>query len=198
MSQTWAHIKNKLSFWDDMYKSGHHQKTWNLESASTELISLLMALQLPSGSRCLDVGCGAGADIKYLAEEGFSVTGIDFSSVAINLAKARLRKFKVDLLVGDILTTKFKKPFDLITDRGCFHHIARGKRILYAETINNSLKSGGYLFLRGCRIDGDMWIPIILNELKILFPYFNVLGFSSFRYEAPVSIPGAIALLQKA
>lgn len=199
MSHTWANVENKLSFWDHMYKSGHYQKTWNLESPSTELISLLIALQLPLNSRCLDVGCGAGFDLEYLLQQGFSVTGIDISPVAIDLIRARIKKRKVELLVGDILTTSFKEPFDFITDRGCFHHIANNKRPLYAQTISNALKSGGYLFLRGCRVSGGMWIPLILNELNLLFPskHFKNLGFIPFKYEAPVSIPGAIALFRK-
>lgn len=47
----------------------------------------LVAL-LRQGSSVLDIGCGAGVPVdKYLADEGFKVTGIDISKKQIELAK---------------------------------------------------------------------------------------------------------------
>jgi len=202
MSAEWAQVKNKISFWDDMYKSGHYQKSWNLQFPSTELISIVMALELPKKSRFLDVGCGAGFDLEYLSEQGFSVTGIDISSVAIDLIRRRVKELKAELLVGDIITASFNKPFDFVTDRGCFHHIVNDERPLYAKTISHALKPGGYLFLRGCCVSDDIrqpWVPLISDEINLLFPskHFKNLGFIPFRYEAPISIPGAMVLLRK-
>ena len=40
--------------------------------------------------RALDVGTGEGRNAVWLAEQGWSVTGVDFSSVGLDKARARL------------------------------------------------------------------------------------------------------------
>ncbi len=45
--------------------------------------------QLPPRSRALDLGCGTGANLRYLASHGFEVTGVDFSTVALRVAHQR-------------------------------------------------------------------------------------------------------------
>lgn len=40
--------------------------------------------------RILEVGCGPGANLWFMAREGFSVYGVDGSQTAIALAKSRL------------------------------------------------------------------------------------------------------------
>jgi SAM-dependent methyltransferase len=37
----------------------------------------------------IDLGCGTGANVVFLAERGFDVTGVDFSPVALGRARAR-------------------------------------------------------------------------------------------------------------
>ena len=202
MSNTWADVESKASFWDDMYNSGNYKKTWSLEFPSPELISVLMALNMPEDTQCLDVGCGSGADLEHLVEKGFDVTGIDISPAAINLTQKRIdiKKLSARLLVGDILKMSLGDgKFDFITDRGCFHHIANEKRTIYADTIGDAIKSGGYLLLRGCRVTGSMWIPLVLDEINLLFPpkRFKNLGFTPFIYDAPISIQGAMTLIRR-
>ena len=41
--------------------------------------------------RILEIGCGPGANIWYMAREGFDVYGIDGSSIAIERARTRLK-----------------------------------------------------------------------------------------------------------
>ena len=42
---------------------------------------------LPPKCRLLDIGCGPGVDAKYFVEHGSQVTGIDYSSEMIRIAK---------------------------------------------------------------------------------------------------------------
>jgi ubiquinone/menaquinone biosynthesis C-methylase UbiE len=53
--------------------------------------------------KLLEIGCGPGANIWFMAREGFSVAGIDGSPTAIGLATARLasESLAADLRVGD-------------------------------------------------------------------------------------------------
>ena len=36
--------------------------------------------------RAIDLGCGTGANVRYLAQHGFEATGVDFSPVALRSA----------------------------------------------------------------------------------------------------------------
>lgn len=68
--------------------------------------------------RALDVGCGEGADAIWLARNGWAVTAIDVSEVAVNRARdaARLAGAAVELIRGDALRTSFPaSSFDLVS-----------------------------------------------------------------------------------
>lgn len=54
----------------------------------------------------LEVGCGPGANIWFMAREGFNVSGIDGSETAIMKAEERLQKdaLEAQLVVGDIIS----------------------------------------------------------------------------------------------
>jgi SAM-dependent methyltransferase len=73
----------------------------------------------------VDLGCGTGANVAYLAARGFRVTGLDFSVVA--LAKARVRVAeagvtdRVSLLEADLTDEPLPLAggtFDLLLDFG--------------------------------------------------------------------------------
>ena len=53
--------------------------------------------------RLLEIGCGPGANVWFMAREGFSVAGIDSSASAIRKAKERLSNegLEADLRVGN-------------------------------------------------------------------------------------------------
>lgn len=61
----------------------HHDDT----EARKFIDKLLQVLSLPPGARVLDLACGKGRHARYLAKQGFEVTGLDIS--ASNIAYAR-------------------------------------------------------------------------------------------------------------
>jgi len=71
-----------------------------------------------SPGRALDVGCGEGADATWLAQRGWTVTGIDISEVAVSRARAAadLAGATVEWVSGDALQTPFPaSSFDLVS-----------------------------------------------------------------------------------
>lgn len=56
--------------------------------------------------RLLEIGCGPGANVWFMAREGFRVSGIDGSPTAIRKAQQRLAKEELiaDLHVGDFVS----------------------------------------------------------------------------------------------
>ncbi len=67
--------------------------------------------------RALDLACGEGRNAIWLAERGWRVTAIDFSSVAVNRARclAAERGVTVDFAVGDVLEAPLEQAaYDLV------------------------------------------------------------------------------------
>ena len=66
--------------------------------------------------RALDLGCGSGGNAVQLASDEWSVTGVDWSPKAIELAERRASEACVDveLVVGDLTTWEANEPFDLV------------------------------------------------------------------------------------
>ncbi|HEX4219992.1 MAG TPA: class I SAM-dependent methyltransferase [Acidimicrobiales bacterium] len=68
--------------------------------------------------RALDIGCGEGADAIWLAQQGWAVTAIDISEVAVSraLAAAAVAGVTVEWLRGDVLRTPLPAgSFDLVS-----------------------------------------------------------------------------------
>jgi len=87
---SYDHVERHLKSWDDVFAS----RAWG-RYPPIELVRY-MARQFgahadKSSIRVLDIGCGPGANLWFLAREGFSVSGIDGSPTAIEQAKERLQ-----------------------------------------------------------------------------------------------------------
>jgi thioredoxin reductase/SAM-dependent methyltransferase len=67
------------AFWEEFY--GGDRKPWS-GRPNQALVDELTDRRVPVG-RALDLGCGAGADAIWLAEQGWQVTGLDISAAAL-------------------------------------------------------------------------------------------------------------------
>jgi ubiquinone/menaquinone biosynthesis C-methylase UbiE len=102
----------------------------------------------PAG-RAIDLGCGTGTNIITLAKTGWQVTGIDFASRAIQIAKRKLKKenIKAKLLTGDITNFKVDSQFDLALDIGCFHSLEN--KADYLTQLDKILAPNGFWLMYG-------------------------------------------------
>jgi tellurite methyltransferase len=79
---------------------------------------------LPRG-RALDVACGAGRNVLFLAELGLAVTGVDVSPVGLELARraARARGLDATLVEADLTRDPLPAgPYDVVL---CNHYLER-------------------------------------------------------------------------
>jgi cyclopropane fatty-acyl-phospholipid synthase-like methyltransferase len=103
--------------------------------------------------KALDLGCGDGRHAFFLAEEGFHVTAVDFSPVAINKLGSISRVKKLDQVLelhhSDARDFKYpKNSFDLVAAVTLFDHLTKADvRPLFAK-VAASLKRGGVLFMK--------------------------------------------------
>lgn len=101
----------------------------------------------------LEVGCGPGPNMWYLAREGFTVYGIDFAPKAIELAQKRLDNecagWKGQLIVGDMMSLPFQnESFDAVVDSEAIYcnNLERSKKIY--DEVYRVLKPKGRFFIR--------------------------------------------------
>ncbi len=69
-----------------------------------------------SPGRALEIACGAGANAIWLAQQGWSVTAVDYSKTAIERARALAveKGVNIDFLVADATTYQPQGTYDLV------------------------------------------------------------------------------------
>jgi SAM-dependent methyltransferase len=136
--------------WDAFFRNYEYRKY-----PSEDLIRFVAQSFYPAPDRrqvrILDVGCGPGGNAWYLAREGFAVSCIDRSEVAIERTRQRMREedLTAEFRLGDLVEiADLYEPesFDAAVDVMSIQHnrIAAVRRIL--DGIWQVLKPGGKMF----------------------------------------------------
>jgi ubiquinone/menaquinone biosynthesis C-methylase UbiE len=142
---------------------------WDIGHPQPEIVRLEETGEI-TGS-VLDVGCGTGEHVLYLAGRGFDVIGVDSAPTAIKKAraKAKQRGLKARFVLGDALKLSFpKQQFHTVIDMGLFHVFHDNERTPYREGLERVLHPGGTYFLM-CfseREPGD-WGPRRVTQAEI-------------------------------
>jgi SAM-dependent methyltransferase len=122
---------------------------WHLSQLSPELRAALDEMWLVPPGQVLDLGCGLGTELAFMAHRGFTAIGVDLSPVA--LARARAYCPDVRFVQADVLNLPFTSgTFDVLLDRGCFHYVPLHSREQYEQEAHRMLRPGGHLLLRAC------------------------------------------------
>jgi SAM-dependent methyltransferase len=96
--------------------------------------------------RALDVGCGEGADAIWLAQEGWTVTAIDVSEVAICRAREASDRagVSVEWVCGDVLQTPFAGgSFELVSMQ--YPALPKAAGEASVRTLLDAVRPGGVL-----------------------------------------------------
>jgi ubiquinone/menaquinone biosynthesis C-methylase UbiE len=106
----------------------------------------IMLRILPKGSTILDAGCGPGRDTEYFLNNGYNVTGIDYSEGMI--AEARRRVPEGDFQQMDMLELEFRADyFDAIWACASLLHLKKDDAKKAVQGFSGVLKHGGILFV---------------------------------------------------
>lgn len=114
---------------------------------------ILKKLNLKSGQKLLDIGCGWGELIISAAKQyGVNALGITLSKEQFEKVKYRIKENnlegKVDVKLADYRElVKNKETFDRIVSVGMIEHVGRKNLSTYMESVNSMLKEGGVSLL---------------------------------------------------
>lgn len=116
-----------------------------------ELVQLVTDGTLPPGA-AIDLGCGVGDNAVFLAQHGFTVTGVDFAPAAIRRARTKAAEaaVAVDFTVDDLTDLRgIEGPFDLLVDYGTLDDLGGRARDAYVRQVT-ALTRPGSRFLLWC------------------------------------------------
>jgi threonine dehydrogenase-like Zn-dependent dehydrogenase len=103
---------------------------------------------MPSG-RVAVIGAGTTPLVGVLAAEGFGVTAIDISTVAIEALRSRCEvTAATTFVVADACEVRLDPPVDTWHDRAVFHFLVdAAERDAYVAAVRASVAVGGHVVL---------------------------------------------------
>ncbi|MGD8505089.1 MAG: methyltransferase domain-containing protein [Candidatus Bathyarchaeota archaeon] len=125
------------------------RKDYTPENPDEIVVDFAAILERRETRRILDLGCGAGRHVIYLAKQGFQTCGADISETGLKLTNKRLssRKLEAEIVKCDMKSTPFVNScFDaVICMKAIYHQKLNGIQMTISE-VNRVLKTNG-LFL---------------------------------------------------
>jgi len=194
--------------WDS--RVPHHEKGYDLDRfLDPSHLSETVRFDLPrlgdvSGKKTVHLQCHIGTDTLSLHRLGAEVTGLDFSTPALEVARRLAREIgaDTDFVEADVYSAFDVLPrqaFDLVyTGIGALCWLPSAKR--WAEIVAGLLKPGGELFIReGHPMLWSLCDPRPDGLVTVDHPYFETLGedfveqFSYVAHDEPLGSPSMVS-----
>lgn len=143
--QDWPQVA-PAEYWENRYAES--DRMW---SGRVNTVLADVAASLPAGS-ALDLGCGEGADVIWLAKHGWRATGIDISSTAIARATeaaraAGLSTDQAKFLAADLSAlTPDAQQYDLVS-ASFLHSPVELSRTEVLRRASDMVAPNGYLLI---------------------------------------------------
>ena len=129
-----------------------------IASGPEQLQRILEKPYVPQSGRALELGCGEGHLCRLLSAQGFDVTGVDVSKIAIDWAMQKPSDTSVDYVHGDLCQPGVLEGqrFDLIVDGNCLHCIIGDDRVVFLRNVYRLLADNGIFFVSSlCTRDAE-------------------------------------------
>ena len=155
-------------YWDEIQK-----KVRNYEVESQFFHKIFERERVNS---VLDIGCGTGTHLIYLAELGYECTGIDNSPDMLEVARKKAEKMglKIVFIESDMRDIRLEKKYDAIISMYaiCQPDIEDIKKIL--TSINRTLKDHGVLIFNVMSMEGLPYKPDLSTQNNIPRIFLNM------------------------
>jgi cyclopropane fatty-acyl-phospholipid synthase-like methyltransferase len=125
---------------------------WDTGITPPEVVAAFAEGDIPPGA-ALDLGCGTGTNVIYMAQQGRPAMGVDFVPRAIAMAIEKARQAGVAaqtrFQVGDVthLPELGFPACGFALDMGCFHGLSLEQQGRYAAGLAAQLAPGGRFML---------------------------------------------------
>jgi SAM-dependent methyltransferase len=127
--------------WDERYSET--ELTWG----AGPNVFLSPLVETLSVGTALDIACGEGRNSLWLADRNWDVTGVDFSSVAIEKARLLARDVSVSYEVADVTSYEPRHSFDLVMV--FYLHLMEADTRSMLDMAAAAVAPGGTLFAVG-------------------------------------------------
>lgn len=120
----------------------------------------------------LDLTCGTGSQLIYLAQNNFEVTGSDINKKMLSIARKKVKKFKLEcqLLLGDIRSTKAGQFDSVITIFNSIGHLTKVDYKKALKNVNSNLKPNGIyifdIFNLNYMLDGNNITSLTIDQMN--------------------------------
>lgn len=155
-------MKINNTFYDELGEDWHENSSHPvaLLRAENALRNPWLAEMIPSKSKVLDIGCGAGFLTNFLAQRGHEVYGIDLSPKSLEVARSKDRTGLVQYQIGNGTKLSFgEKSFDAVVAMDVLEHVEDPEKVV-AEA-SRVLKSGGLFFFHTFNRNFLSWLIVI-------------------------------------
>ena len=136
--------------WDELYRS--RPRVWS-GRPNPQLVAEAAGLE---PGTALDLGCGEGADALWLAEQGWTVTAVDVSAVALERAEQHAADSaagnRITWLQRDLDAWAPEEQFDLVSAQ--FLHSTEAPWQRPHRVAADAVRPGGTLLIVGHHPDG--------------------------------------------
>ncbi len=165
-----SHISAKSSHYD---QESEHYDAFNEENSKpiNQLIEKICAEH--SVSSVLDLTCGTGSQVFWLAQHGYKVVGSDINQKMLEIAKAKALKQRLDIqfVEGDIRTSQLGKFDAVITIFNAVGHLTKQDFELAMQNIHSNLKDHGLyifdIFNLSYLLEGDNITKLTIDEQRV-------------------------------
>jgi 2-polyprenyl-3-methyl-5-hydroxy-6-metoxy-1,4-benzoquinol methylase len=146
-------LKRKSQRWEAIYSSRAREilgcLPWESERPVGALVELFDRSSFRPG-KVLELGCGDGVNAIFMASRGCTVTAVDVSSTALELAREKQRSagVEIEFVEGDVFELDpGLRSYDFVFDRGMLHHLQVFQFEVYKEMVADRLAPGGLFHL---------------------------------------------------
>lgn len=137
------------SYWDNSWKTVDPQRVARyIDSFDLATDPLMEYLHTQQVKTVCDAGCGCGIYTCKLAANGFSVSGFDVSSRAVQIAQDLLdrEKASAQLKTASVLSTGYPdQQFDCVLSRDVLDHMTKQEAAAAVQELFRILRPGGIL-----------------------------------------------------
>lgn len=138
--------------WNARYAEG--ETPWDTQITPPEVEAFWRSGRLTPQGIALDLGCGPGTNVRFLAGLGLTAIGIEIADAPLQTARRRLHtalpgvRARAHFVCADVCALPFQAIHArYVLDIGCLHSILPENRPWYAQGVIANLTSGGYYHL---------------------------------------------------